>query len=232
METTDYRKSPASVSWELIAPPTYELLTVAEARLHLRLETYGSDDDAAEDAYITELIVAAGELIETHTRRPVRDQRRRLYVRADDSIYGDQRLDGGPWYLYYDDGLIRLNATPIRSVDSVSYLDDGRRVVMDAADYTVVGADGGINRSVDIRPVEGVTWPWELRSRANDSDIRIEVTAGYAQASLPAQLKHAARILVNDFYAQRSELVIGTIVGKVPRSVNALLATFARNVFR
>ena len=51
-----YRKqSPVSVSWQRTSGPSYQLITVAEARQHLRLETYGTDDDTAEDNYLTEL---------------------------------------------------------------------------------------------------------------------------------------------------------------------------------
>jgi len=232
----EQRKSPASVSWERTSGPEYELLTTAEARRHLRLESYGGDEDAAEDSYINELIVAAGEVIETHTNRPVRAQGRRLYVAVDESVYGDERRGEGPWWVYWDSGLIRLNATPIREVTALRWIDDGveREMTLSGGDFVVTGASGGINRHVDIRPGGdgGGTWPWRLRTRDDDTDIRVEVECGWLQADLPQAIKHATRILVNDLYAHRSEVVVGASVAKVPRSVNALLMPYVRQVFR
>lgn len=222
--SSPHRKTPVGMSWEAITPPAYELLTTTEARRHLRLESYGGEEDAAEDEYLTSLIAAAGDTIEQHTRRPIRAQQRRLLVRV-----GNEGLyeKGSFWWHYHWYGEIRLNATPIRSVDSVSYVDDGRWVVVDAADYVVVGAVGGIHNSVSVCPAVPKWWPWGFRS----PDIRVDVSCGYLQESLPAQVKHAARIMVGDFYSHRSEVVVGASVAKVPRSVNALLAPFCRNVF-
>jgi len=158
-----------------------------------------------------------------------------LYIGEGDAAQGDYGGVMGSWAVYWDGGVIRLNATPIRSIDAVRWIDeDGVEQTMPAGDYSVVGVGNGINRPVEIRPVGDTSWPWRYRYRdqSDDTDIRIEVRCGWEQAQLPEPIKHAARILVNDAYSHRSELVVGASVASVPRSVNALLGPYVRVVLR
>lgn len=233
MSDYSYRRdrTPASISWSRISEPTYELITVAEARHHLRLESYGGDDDIAEDAYLTDLIAAAGDTIETHTRRPIRDQQRELIIKREtlDGYTHQWNYDGWFWST---DGAIVLNTTPIRSVDSITYMEDGETRTQPPAGRVVTGLGEGIARNVEIYPLDGESWPWLNWTWGNDSDIRIAVTCGYTQDNLPRSMKHAARLMVNDWYSLRGQTLVGTISAKVGRSLDYLLAQHTREVFR
>ena len=232
----DYRRkpTPVSVSHRVTTPPSYQLITVAEARQHLRLEAHGAEDDAAEDAYLTDLIAAAGDTIEIHTRRPIRDQQRELVIERESTER--EGYDGGyggvwPGFLWGSDGAIVLNTTPIRSVDAITYMEDGvRRTVADTA-RRVVGLGEGIQRDVEIFPAEDESWPWYSAHCDWDTDIRISVTCGYTQANLPPAMKHACRLMINDWYSHRGQTLVGTISATVGRSLDYLLAQHTREVF-
>jgi len=227
MRRYDYSRkpTPTPLSWEAIVPPSYQLITVDEARYHLRLEDYGGDDGAAEATYLTDLIATAGDAIETHTRRPIRDQRRALIIRRED--FGD-----GDWGAWCRQDALVINATPIRSVDGISYREDGETRTIAPSGVRVRGTGEGISRNVEIYPLENERWPWQNRfDWDEDSDIRIEVTCGYTQPNLPAPMKHACKLMVNDWYAMRGGAMAGATPSEVPRSVSYLLSQFTREVF-
>ena len=219
--------TPTSLSWSRISGPSYQLISIEEARHHLRLETYGTDDDTAEDNYLTDLISAAGDTIEVHTRRPIRDQQRELVIRRE-SIDEGWNFDGWWWN---GDGAIVLNATPIRSIDSITYKENGEtRTIADTA-RVVTGTGEGIERNVMIYPPNNESWPWHYWNWENDSDIIISVACGYTQDNLPPAMKHACRLLVNDWYSHRGQTLVGTISAQVTRSLDYLLSQYERNVF-
>lgn len=231
MSTSDYNYNrntiPTSLSWSRTGGPNYQLITVAEARHHLRLENYNAEDDRAEDDYLNDLIAAAGDAIETHTRRPIRDQQRELVIRRE-NIDDHWNFDGWWWN---GDGAIVLNATPIRSIDSITYMENGeRRTIADTA-RVVTGTGEGIERNVMIYPPNNESWPWHYWSWENDSDIVISVTCGYTQANLPPTMKHATRLMVNDWYSHRGQNLVGTISAQVTRSLDYLLSQHTREVF-
>jgi len=233
MLNNDYNRNttPASISWSRISEPSYQLITVPEARHHMRLESYGGDDDLQEDAYITDLISAAGDTIETHTRRPIRDQQRELIIRREslDDYNNRWNYDGWSWAT---DGAIVLNATPIRSVDSITYKEDGETRTIAPTARIVTGLGEGIERNVKLYPPDGESWPWSNWNWDNDSDIRIEVTCGYTQPNLPPAMKHACRLMINDWYSMRGGSMVGATPAEVPRSVTYLLSQYTREVFR
>jgi len=225
---------PFPTSFEVVTPPSWQILTTADVRTHLRLPNFpGAQTDTAEDSYIESLIAAAGDAIETQIRRPVRAQVRDIILdRA--SIY--DRTDGysaaSGYAFWCGRRMIVLNNTPIRSVDSITYTYNGQTVTIDPSKYRVVGAGMGITRTLDIYFDDYITWPWVGLGTDDDLDLRIRVSCGWATAAdLPSNLVHACRLVADTFYNMRSELVVGGSVAKVPRSANFLLTQFRRKIF-
>lgn len=235
--------TPASVSWELIGDfqdgnypegNARYIIAIADVRRHLRLEDYG--DAADENPYLMDLIAAAGDVIETHTRRPIRDQRRRIVI-ARESTESHWNFDGWWWG---NDGEIVLNTTPIRSVDAISYMDGGETRTVADTGRRVTGTGQGIERNVKIYPPYGESWPWWSTSWDNDTEIRIEITCGYgfregpggtSVYNIPPAIRHAARLLIHDWYSLRGQTLVGTISAKVGRSLDYLLSQYTREVF-
>ena len=222
-----YSEMPAeSVEFSITTSPSYELLTAAELRQHLRLPDFGAAD-AQETAYLDSLIKACGNSIETTVRRPVRAQSRDLVLMRFpyENGYGNSySYKGGYWWGYTSELGLVLDITPIRAVNSIQYWKDGVQETLPAADYQVVGTGEHINRRVEIYPAEGKTWPCADFQR----DIIISVDCGWTQAALPEEFKHAARLIAGTWYRFRDEIVTGTIIAEVPRSAKHLLQQYER----
>lgn len=218
--------APAQAEFSVTSPPSFQLLTASELRQHLRLPSFPGDTDAEEDSYLMSLIAAAGESIESTVRRPIRDQQRELVICRREADSG-WHFDGWHWDA---DGAIVLDITPIRSVDSVSYRENGETRTQAQTARVVTGLGESITRRVEIRPAHGESWPWSRWTwEDDDTDIRIAVTCGYETAdSVPAPIKHACRIIAGDLYNYRGESVTGTIVSALPRSAKYLLQQFER----
>ena len=205
---------------EVTTPPAGQIITTAEARIHLRLPSFGADTDTEEDSYIDGLVGVAGNAIETMLRRPVRPQTRVL------------RYDDFPnAYHYPASGYnqIVLDQTPIREVVSVSYTDENEvEQTLDANKYTVIGAASAIKQDVIIRLKDNeVVWPYT----AYGTPVKITVDCGFADIeTIPLELKHAVKILVADWYMNRQSNLTGTISVSLERSVSYLLQQFQRMV--
>jgi uncharacterized phiE125 gp8 family phage protein len=100
---------------QLITPPAVEPVTLADARLHLKVDT--TDDDAL----ITRLITAARARAEWHTGRALNTQRWILW------------LDAWP-----PRGIIEIPLPSLQSVTSVTvYAPDDSATMLDPATYQV-----------------------------------------------------------------------------------------------
>jgi uncharacterized phiE125 gp8 family phage protein len=182
----------------LLVPPAVEPVTREEAKAHLRVT------DAAEDALIDRLIVAARQAAEAHTGRAFITQTFRL-VR-----------DSFP-----DALCISLPRPPLMAVDAVRLYDaDGNATLWDASNY-----------SVDVRWTPGrlclrAGWWWPKPGRRTGG-IEIDFQAGYgaAAANVPSALRQAVLMLVAHLYENR-EAVAGESAVEIPSGAAALLAPY------
>ena len=53
--------------------------------------------------------------------------------------------------------------------------------------------------------------------------VQINLTIGYAEASLPEAMIQAIRLLVGHYYEQRQETIAGTIITNIPSGIHSLL---------
>ncbi|HSC17643.1 MAG TPA: head-tail connector protein [Rhizomicrobium sp.] len=166
------------MSLQLITPPAVEPVTLADAKLHLKVDT--SDDDAL----IARLITAASARAEWHTGRALNTQ---------------------SWILWLDCwppcGIVEIPLPPLQSVSAVTvYALDDSATVLDPATYQVDAA------SSPARVVLKSTVLPPMNQRAINS-VAIAFTAGYGDAAtdVPAGLRAGILELIAFLYEHRGE---------------------------
>jgi uncharacterized phiE125 gp8 family phage protein len=141
---------------KLITPASTYPVTLAEAKLHLRVD--GTD----EDTLITALITAATEMAEQETGRALMTQ---------------------TWELTQDafDSAMVLTRTPVASITSIKYIDlDGVEQTLNGANYTLYSTDDyGYHQ---VTPAYGLDWP---ETRIQDSAVAVRYVAGYTTVPQP-----------------------------------------------
>lgn len=179
---------------KIVVAPTEEPLTLAEAKLHLRVTSTN------EDALITSLIQAARERCEDVTMRS-------LVTRTVDAY-----LDAWP-----ESGVVNLPYPPVASIVSVKYTDStGTQNTMNALDYYLAQGYGRLALGY------GKTWP--VAELQPVEAIVVRYTAGYGAASaVPAWVKHAMRLLIAHWYIHREEVTMGTVGHTMPEAALTLL---------
>ena len=166
------------MSLQLITPPAVEPVTLADAKLHLKVDT--SDDDAL----IARLITAARARSEWHTGRALNTQ---------------------SWILWLDSwpqcGIIEIPLPPLQDVSSVTvYALDDSTTVLDPATYQVDAAS--MPARLTLRST--VLPPMILRAI---NSVAVAFTAGYGDAAddVPAGFRAAILELIAFLYEHRGE---------------------------
>ena len=174
-----------------LSPPAAEPLTLADAKLHLRVDA----DITEDDGLIAALIVTARQQAEHRTGRALVTQQWRLGLDrfADDSL--------------------ELPLPKLQSAQSVTYLDaDGVRQTLAGAEYDVV-TDELVGRLI---PAFGKTWP---DCRIRPGSVQVSYTCGYGAASdVPQSIKAWMLLAIGAWYENREALTSGKPVAELPRS--------------
>jgi uncharacterized phiE125 gp8 family phage protein len=194
-----YRRSPPPPSLHLVTGPTAEPVTLARAKLHLRV------DHAADDALIAAQIAAARTHVETVTGHRMLPQTWRL------------DLDAVP-----TEADLYLPLRPVTAISSVVYRDAlGQSQTWASSAYRTLLPAGTPTVPARIHAIDG--WP-----DVDEGPAALSVTfvAGYADpASVPETLLAAVLLLVGSMYMLRESEVLGTTVAENP-TVAALLAPY------
>ena len=193
----------------LVTPPAVEPITLAEAKLHLRLES------TIDDALVTSMVTAARRMCEAQIK-----------VACVTSTW-DLSLDAYPstlvapwtspyreiWVLGYR-GAIAIPNPPLQSVTSLSYVDSaGVTRTLDPSAYQVVPGTPGM-----VVPVYGTTWP---SYRVQPGAVVLRYVAGYGlAAAVPEAIKAAMKLLLTHLYENRGEADVA-----MPSAAGALLGT-------
>ena len=180
---------------QLVIPPAAEPVSLAEAKLHLRV------DFAVDDALITALIVAARQAAETLTGRQLITARWKLVL---DSFPGPNQMSvpaGVPFSL--PGHAILVPKCPVQAVVAIQYLDlSGATQTMPAGDYTVDTAC----EPARVTPVFGQVWPVSL---PQIGAVSVVFDAGYGTASsVPEGIKSWIKIRVGTLFEHREEVAI------------------------
>ncbi|MEL7544087.1 MAG: head-tail connector protein [Pseudomonadota bacterium] len=189
----------------LVDAPAREPLTVAEAKLHLRLDT---DDD---DALIASLIGAARMHLE------------RLLGRAFISQTWLETRDCWPSH----SAPVLLARAPVQDIVEVRIVDrEGSATVLPEEDYFL---DAVSAPSRLARLASGV-WPPPGRGI---NGIEIEFVAGFGDDvdDVPAPLRQALLMLVCDWYETRQPVDFSSAVSALPAAVAGLVAPWRLRMF-
>ena len=178
---------------QLITPPAAEPVSLAEAKLHLRVDF---DED---DALIQALISAARQAAEMLTQRQLVTARWRMVL---DSFPGPSLMGVPAGQTFTLPGhAILLTKSPVTSVVEIRYLDmAGVSQVMPSAHYTVDKAC----EPARITPVFGQIWPVAL---PQIGAVSVTFDAGYGSAAdVPEGLKSWIKLRLGSLYAHREEV--------------------------
>ncbi|WP_419316974.1 head-tail connector protein [Caulobacter sp. ErkDOM-E] len=180
--------------------PVGQAVTTADLKAQLRIT------HALEDTYLDGLIATAAAHFEGRDGWLNRALLTQTWIRT---------LSAFPA------GGVDLPFPPLQSVTAVRYLDAGlvERLADPSLFYVNTGSEPG---RIELLPT--AVFP----STADRPDaVRIEFVCGYGTAAdVPAQLKHAMKILAAGWYANREPVVVGAIVSELPLSVQALASPF------
>ena len=188
-----------------LEPPVVEPVTLAEAKLHCRIDI---DDD---DVLVAGLISTAREHLEQISRPQVAmTSQRWLYV-SDTWPASDT---------------IELRPYPLLTVDEVRYTDDAgvERIIASSAYQVDTHSQPGRLHMID-------GWPSATLRPLNG--LEIELTAGYGVDVLspPLQLRQAVLLLVGHWYENRETVIVtGAMPKELPFAVNALFRHWRREV--
>lgn len=178
---------------QLITPPAGEPVSLAEAKLHLRVDF---DDD---DSLIQVLISAARQAAETLTNRQLVTARWRMVL---DSFPGPSLMGVPAGQTFTLPGhAVLLPKSPVASVVEIRYLDmAGVWQVMPAANYTVDCAC----EPARITPVFGQIWPISL---PQIGAVSVIFDAGYGDAlAVPEGIKTWIKLRLGSLYVHREEV--------------------------
>lgn len=179
-----------------------EPVTLAEAKLHLRLITDITDATPhPDDPEVTRAIAGARSMAEEYCERPIAAgayELRRSYF-------------PGP-----------IVWAPVQALTSVKYTDD-QGATQDVADTVYELA--GTQREPLVRLKYGQAWPTAL-ARQSDA-VQIRFTAGYGgDQKLPASMFSALLLTIGHLYENREAIVTGTIATEIPLGALHLLDPF------
>lgn len=184
---------------KLIEAPAVEPVSLAEAKLHLRVDI---DDD---DTLIEALIVAAREHAEHLTGRALITQTWRRV------------LPGFPC----SGGAIELGMPPVGAIEQITYVDtDG--ALQTLAD-TLYALDGTTVRG-SVYSVDGAAWP--ATSRVLPDAVKVQFVAGYGAAGtdVPSAIRQWLLLNIGAGYRNREAFAAGVSVAELPnRFTDALL---------
>lgn len=190
-----YRSHIRTYGVRVISEPANEQITLEEARLHLRLDSYNSPPEHEDDQWILDNIPTARAWCEFDSGRSLAPKVLEVsypaFPHAWSNCLGDE---------------LRLPFGPIAGVDSVAYSDsDGAAQVMDSAVYTVdISSELGY-----VYPIVNTSWP-STSSRPNA--VRVRYQAGYTTPldspndfPLPKAFKSAMLLVLGHLYENRED---------------------------
>lgn len=184
------------MSLKLITSPSSYPVTLAEARVHLRV------DGSGDDSWIESAIAAATQAAEHDTGR-------RFITQTWEAVF-----DAFPDYA------IELGLPPVQSIVSVKYIDaQGVLATLDPAAY-VLDNDQLPGYAL---PADGYSWP---RAADAANAVRVRFVSGYGDnsASVPPPARHWILMHVGTAYKHRESVATGVSVAElVNRYHDALL---------
>jgi gp6-like head-tail connector protein len=200
----------------LVTAPAVEPLSLADAKLHLRVTT------DTEDSLISTYIKASRLLCEQHTQRAFITQTWRVFLDAWPATEkGDQWWDGtrqgAIGEMFEEKSELELPRAPLQSITHVKTYDTSDVAsVFDPSKYGIdtAGSPGRLFLK------SGYSWPTPGRSH---NGIEIQFVAGYGATAdeVPEDVKTAITMLTAHIYENR-----GDTKAEMPSMVQLLLSQY------
>ncbi|KKL94488.1 hypothetical protein LCGC14_1864120 [marine sediment metagenome] len=201
----------------LITAPVGLVFTLAEVKAHLRVEDTANDEDA--------LILSLMRVVQAHLDGCDAWLGRALLTQTWDLVLdrfpGHRTRAGGYTGSGFAADAIRVPLPPLVSVTSVKYTDtDGVEQTWGTSNYTVdINSQPG-----RIVPAYGEIWP---STRGEINAVTVRLVAGYGDRNaVPMDIKHGMLLMIGHLYEHREEVIVGTIVAKMPMAADALLGPY------
>jgi len=186
---------------KVITPSTTEPVSLAEAKLHLKLDT-----DTTDDTLVTALIKAARELAEDYCRRVFMSSTYELYLEDFPDCDDDKEL------------AIDLLTAPISAITSIKYYDTLN--VLQTLDSSTYELDD-VSQPCRVLLKYYKVWPY---GRGTSNSVIIRYVAGYTSAAtVPASIKAAMLLIIGHLYENREDVVVGRQVNELPKGSQYLL---------
>lgn len=212
---------------KVIVPPVTEPVTLAEAKLHLRVDDDGDSPPAhPDDPLITALISAAREWCEYYSGLSLAPQTLELGGRAFSSASAYRYCDSGGLYC---SRYIELPMSPINTVVAVTYLDEFDVVqTVSSSDYVL---DDYV-RPPRLYAAANAVWPTAKVNTPNVAKIRYQAGFDLTNDSpnpnpIPQSVIAAIKLMLSHLYENRSEVEAGsatsTLSHQIPLGAQALL---------
>lgn len=185
-----------------------EPITLAEARMHLKLDATGSPATHPEDELVRGLMQTAREWCEAFTRR--------AFVRRTVRMAFDAFPASG--------GVLELWAPPLGAVTEITYLDDAGATQTLATSVYTVDAD-----AIPARVSLKLNQDWPSTAELPQA-VKVTYTCGYApttspadyRVNVPAAVKAAMKLTLAHLYENRGD----GDAGQMPAAAKALLSPY------
>jgi uncharacterized phiE125 gp8 family phage protein len=209
-------------SFRIVTPPAEEPVTLLDARLQLQLTATGEPASHPLDPWIESIgLPVARAMCEDYTGRSLVTQTIEL------AINGFPATCPGRWF---DDGSLPLPRAPIRSIESVTYVDaDGVTQTVDTANYLL----DGFAEPAALYAAYGVAWPVAQTSRGA---VRVRYVAGYSGPGespqdfpLPPAIRGAVLLMLGHLNENREATSDLRFLADLPLGVTALLDPYRIN---
>lgn len=196
----------------LVTGPVVEPISLAEAKMHLRIDDL-SPDLTPDNILISALIVASRQWAE--------DFQNRAYITQEWDLF----LDRFPRRERY----IEIPRAPLMAIESLSYydgtatqtvsfLDPSGTALLETDDYIVDTA----SEPGRLCLKNASSWPVALR-QAKSVQIRFLAGYGDAGANVPEEIKAAIKLKLSDLYENRGDSDSAFVESTREKAVKALL---------
>jgi uncharacterized phiE125 gp8 family phage protein len=193
----------------VVTPPQFEPVSLAEAKLHLRV-SYDTENNL-----IAGLISAARDYVGSRTHRAIAQQSLRYVMDFFPGQMERYRSDFFP----IERQAVLLPRPPVATVTSVKYVNPAGVLTTLASSAYELDLNSEPGRIV---PTFGTFWPVP---RITPGAVLVDYTAGYADPTLiPAGIKTAMLLLISHWFNNREAVAVGVIATTLEYAVEALLA--------
>jgi len=180
--------------FKLKTAPTAEPILLADAKLHLKI-----DSDTTDDNLITSLIQAAREMAENYTGRAFINQTWEYTLNL------------------FPASEIPLRPLPLSSITSITYKDtDGTTQTVASSVYETDTYKG------EAALKYSQIWP-TARDIQNSILITFVAGYGTAGASVPAAIRAAILLILGHLYEHRESVIVGVTASDMPQGAHYLL---------